>query len=345
MNDGSRSRPATLNLRGVRGGFSAVSRLLLVLAFVAVSAGANADYQAGLNAYTSGDYQMAMQQWQAVVRQPESEVNPYIYAEAHYAIAKLYWQGQGVARDFYKAREWLEKAAALDHAGAMEKLGYLYTDGISVQQDFKQAFDWHSKAARLGDVDALYNLGIFYLNGWGVEQDFTMAKQYLAAASAQGDRAAEEALQQLFARDEAQVLQEITVTAEPVEVAAGDVSDATPIPEIPAPGPLPKEVEYSDAFVFQTEPWIETRNPEHYTIQVIGLTDIESLKSLVEGHESHAPWAIYTVQRSSGVLYILIQGEYETVEAARAAQASFPFKVSRRDETWIRKFGMIQKAL
>ena len=106
-----------------------------------------------------------------------------------------------------------------------------------------------------------------------------------------------------------------------------------------------EEERISETFVFQTQPWIESRNPEHYTLQVIGLTDIEDLKSLVTGHESHTPWAIYTIQRSSGPLYILIQGEYETVEEARAAKADFPFRVSRRDEVWIRKFGMIQKAL
>ena len=162
----------------------------------------HADYQTGLNAYANGDYKLAMQEWQAVVKQPPTAVNPAIYVETHYAIAKLYWQGQGVTRDYYKAYDWLLKAAKLGHAGAMAKLGYLYTDGITVQQDFNQAFEWYSKAARLGDVDGLYNLGIFYLNGWGTEQDTTMAKQYLAAASAQGDEAAEQALQQLLATDE-----------------------------------------------------------------------------------------------------------------------------------------------
>ena len=129
-------------------------------------------------------------------------------------------------------------------------------------------------------------------------------------------------------------------------VGAGHARDSLPAEEESRLTPLLQEEERtSQAFVFHTQPWIESRNPEHYTIQVIGLTDIEDLKDLVTSHESHAPWAIYTVQRSSGPLYILIQGEYETVEEARAAKAAFPFRVSRRDEVWIRKFGMVQKAL
>ena len=206
----------------------------------------NADYQTGLNAYANGDYKLAMQEWQAVVKQPPTAVNPAIYVETHYAIARLYWQGQGVPRDYYKAYDWLLKAAKLGHAGAMAKLGYLYTDGITVQQDFHQAFEWYSKAARLGDVDGLYNLGIFYLNGWGTEQDTTMAKQYLAAASAQGDEAAEQALQQLLAMDEpvgaASAATEATGPAEKPGSSVGAASAATASQEDQSRlKPLPQE--------------------------------------------------------------------------------------------------------
>jgi TPR repeat protein len=164
------------------------------IAFLFCTITAQADYQAGLDAYNATNYRLAMQQWQAVIEAPPTATNPLIYAETHYAIAMLYWQGQGVSRDFYKAYEWLQQAAELNHAGAMAKLGYLYTDGIAVPQDLDQAFEWYNKAAKLGDVDGLYNLGIFYLNGWGTEQNTTLGKQYLAAAAAQGDEAAEAAL-------------------------------------------------------------------------------------------------------------------------------------------------------
>jgi TPR repeat protein len=169
---------------------------------VALSSTVFSDYQTGLDAYSNGNFRLAMQEWIEVTEQPPASVNPAIFAEAHYAVARLYWDGQGVTRDYFVAHDWLTKAADLGHSGAMAKLGYLYTDGIAVQQDFEQAFDWYSKAAKLGDVDGLYNLGVFYLNGWGTPPDRTMAKQYLAAASAKGDAAAEQALQQLLQEDE-----------------------------------------------------------------------------------------------------------------------------------------------
>lgn len=153
-----------------------------------------ADYQSGLDAYNSGFYANALRDWKQVADSPPSNTIPPIYAETLYAIAMLYWVGQGVTKDYYLASTWLHRAADLGHAGAQAKLGYLYTEGIAVEQDYKQAFQWFTKAAKQGDIDGQYNLGIFYLNGWGTEQDTTLGKQYLAAAAAQGDEAAEAAL-------------------------------------------------------------------------------------------------------------------------------------------------------
>jgi hypothetical protein len=169
--------------------------------FLLLNMPAVADYQAGLDAYTAGNYTTAMKQWQAVAAGSRYDENPIIYAEAHYAIAMLYWQGQGVAQDYQRAYDWLVKAAGMSHAGAQAKLGYLYADGNVVPQDLNRAFEYYEKAARQGDVDGQYNLGIFYLYGWGTVQDTTLARQYLAAASALGDEAAEQALQRLLADD------------------------------------------------------------------------------------------------------------------------------------------------
>jgi hypothetical protein len=173
-------------------------RKVLLLCIVFVIPSLNADYQSGLDAYQAGDYTTAMQEWQEFAAAPRTSLRPAIYAETYYAIAMLYWQGQGVHRDYYQARDWLVRAAEFNHAGAQAKLGYLYSDGVAVPKDLDQAFGWFSQAARQGDVDGQYNLGVFYLNGWGTEKDETMGMQYLAAASAQGDEAAEAALQNLL---------------------------------------------------------------------------------------------------------------------------------------------------
>ena len=48
----------------------------------------------------------------------------------------LYANGQGVAQDYAKAREWYEKAADKDDATAMRNLGMLYANGLGVTQDY-----------------------------------------------------------------------------------------------------------------------------------------------------------------------------------------------------------------
>jgi tetratricopeptide (TPR) repeat protein len=304
------------------------------------------DYQAGLDAYTAGDYTGALAAWREVAAQPAAAVNPAVYAETHYAVAMLYWQGQGVVRDYFEAKEWLLKAANLNHAGAQAKLGYLYTDGIAVAQDFDQAFEWFNKAARLGDVDGQYNLGIFYLNGWGTAQDKTMAKQYLAAASAQGDVAAEEALQSLLN------MPEKTTGIRQLETG-GDVTDAAPEVKSRAGHAVAAEStpaeQASDPALHKGKPvhildesWILAQNPAHYTIQVIGLSSKERTERLIENFDHLAPLAIFTVQRSFKPIHILIQGSYPELDMARQQRDVFPSEINPPEQLLILKFGKIQ---
>jgi hypothetical protein len=264
-----------------------------------------ADYQAGLDAYTAGRYSTAMEQWQAVATGGRQDENPVIYAEAHYAIAMLYWQGQGVLQDYQQAYDWLVKAAGMNHAGAQAKLGYLYTDGNVVPQDLNRAFEYYEKAARQGDVDGQYNLGIFYLYGWGTEQDTTMSKQYLAAASVQGDEAAEGALQILLAGETG-----------PADNRGSTILD---------------------------ESWILAQDPSHYTLQVIALGSYEKVEALVQGYDQLAPFAIYAVPGDSRPLYILLQGNYAQLDAALTARDTFPRGIQKADQLRIRQFGKVQE--
>ena len=64
----------------------------------------------------------------------------------------LYDNGQGVAQDYVKAREWYEKAADKGDAGAMSNLGALYDNGRGVAQDYAKAREWYEKAADKGDA-------------------------------------------------------------------------------------------------------------------------------------------------------------------------------------------------
>jgi hypothetical protein len=278
-------------------------------------------------------------------------VSPAVYAEAHYAVGMLYWLGQGVKEDYLEASEWWRKAAALGHGGAQGKLGYLYSEGITVERDYQQAFEWFDKAAKQGDVDGQYNLGIFYLNGWGVERDTTMAAQYLAAASAQGDVAAERALQDLLPelaraggakqavdREGGPRIKSGVTKPEPgVTKPESGVTKPEPGVTKPEPG--------DPGTAFETPGWILAQDPNHYTIQVIGLSSMSRLEDLVRGHERLAPFAVYAVNKADNPLYLLVQGVYADAKSARVAAARFPAAIQAREELWIRKFGKVQETI
>jgi hypothetical protein len=344
-----------------------VAILLLLGAGVAA-----ADYQDGLNAYTYGDYARAMTEWRAVTDGPATAVSPALYIEAHYAVAMLYWQGQGVAVDFRQAHDWLLKAADMGHAAAQARLGFLYTDGEAVARDHQQAFEWFSKAAKGGNVDGLYNLGIFYLYGWGVAQDTALAAQYLAAAAALGDEAAKQALPQVLEQIEAEspeaVGGRLAADAEdipesraqsalpqddaaPEAVGGRSAADTEIAPESRAQSALPQEQsapvreDREQGSLLLDESWIREQNPQHYTIQVVALRSRESVEELIRDYVEFAPFAVYTVQKGTRPLYVLLQGDYPDVESARLGKERFPRKIQRQDALWIRRFDMVQRLL
>ena len=65
-----------------------------------------------------------------------------------------YANGLGVVRDYAKAREWYEKAAAKDNTTAMLNLAVLYHNGQGVARNYAKAREWLNKAADRGDVHA-----------------------------------------------------------------------------------------------------------------------------------------------------------------------------------------------
>ena len=96
----------------------------------------------------------------------------------------------GVAQDYAKAREWYEKAADKGDASAMTNLGVLYDNGQGVAQDYVKAREWYEKAADKGDAGAMRNLGLLYDNGQGVAQDYAKAREWYEKAAENGSAAA-----------------------------------------------------------------------------------------------------------------------------------------------------------
>ena len=93
------------------------------------------------------------------------------------------------------------------------------------------------------------------------------------------------------------------------------------------------------------ERWILARDPEHYTIQVIALSHQEKLHAFIAEHAGPEPFAIYRQTRYDRPLWVMVRGDYADVESAREAAGSFPAGIQKRENLWIRKFGMVQRLI
>jgi hypothetical protein len=112
----------------------------------------------------------------------------------------IYYNGEGVEKDYDKAFKWYEKAAQQGDAVAQCSLGVMYGNGQGVAQDYAKAKEWCERAAEQGHAAAQYNLGVVYDNGQGVAQNYAKAREWYEKAAQQGYTDAQKQLNNLKAK-------------------------------------------------------------------------------------------------------------------------------------------------
>nr|WP_304364281.1 hypothetical protein [Helicobacter suis] len=68
-------------------------------------------------------------------------------------------------KDYYKALEYLQKAADMGNVAAYSMLGGMYFNGEGVGKDYQKALEYSQKAAKAGVAEAYFNLGVMYYQG------------------------------------------------------------------------------------------------------------------------------------------------------------------------------------
>lgn len=101
-----------------------------------------ADFQAGRDAYESGDYATALKEWTPLAEQGD--------APAQNLMGAMYNEGDGVAQDYRGAVKWYKLAAKQGFALAQSDLGLMYLHGQGVTQDYKAGFKWIKLSAEQG---------------------------------------------------------------------------------------------------------------------------------------------------------------------------------------------------
>ena len=104
-------------------------------------------------------------------------------AEAQFALAEMYDEGEGVAEDHAQALRWYRLAAGQGYAAAQTALGRIYSTGAVVSQDFAEAFKWDQLAAQQGVAMAQFELGWLYRMGDGAPRDHVRAYMWFDLAA------------------------------------------------------------------------------------------------------------------------------------------------------------------
>ena len=160
---------------------------LLGLTLFAVEAAS--DYEDGVEAAFSGDFDTAFREFSQAAQQGLDL--------AQYNLAILYFTGQGVDQDYALAFSWTEAAALQGHVNAQANLASLYLEGTGVVQDVDKAIDWFSNAGRSGHANAAITLALMYRDGKPIKQDFVQAHAWAQVAQREEHPEAEGVLRDL----------------------------------------------------------------------------------------------------------------------------------------------------
>jgi TPR repeat protein len=128
--------------------------MIITVLFVVVGCGDQsqknaANYQEGIDAYTKGNFAVALEKIKPLAEQGD--------AEAQFRLGLMYREGKGVTQDVKEAAAWLSKAAEQGQVEAQENLGLSYAKGLGVERDWVQADKWFNIAAASGKETAINN--------------------------------------------------------------------------------------------------------------------------------------------------------------------------------------------
>jgi cell division septation protein DedD len=163
----------------------------ILLAALALGAGltlcqpAQADTKAGVDAWTRGDFAVAVKEWQAQAAKGDGD--------AIFNLGQAYRLGKGVKRDLARAEQLFGQAAAMGHLQAADNYGLL----LFQRGERANALPYLRAAADRGDPRAQYLLGISHFNGDLVPKDWVRAYALVTLAQQQGLPQAAGALTQM----------------------------------------------------------------------------------------------------------------------------------------------------
>ena len=155
------------------------------VAGVLVAVPAAADVKAGVDAWSRGEYRIAIEQWRPLAIAGD--------ADAQFNLAQAYKLGRGVPLDPALAESWFRKAALQGHVQAQDNYGLaLFQSGKKAD-----ALPWLEKSVARGEPRTQLVLGTMLFNGDGAARDYPRAYALMTRASASGLQSASQTLAQM----------------------------------------------------------------------------------------------------------------------------------------------------
>ena len=94
------------------------------------------DYQDGVDAYEQKDYKVALNKFTLLAIMGDDKSQAYL--------ARMYFNGEGVAKNGKEAEKWLNLSAAKGNLVAIVDLAAMYRLGqVGVQRDYTLAYKWY----------------------------------------------------------------------------------------------------------------------------------------------------------------------------------------------------------
>ncbi len=135
-------------------------------------------------------------------------------ADAQYRLG-MYYTGGYDPIDGEKGLEYLKKAAAAAHEGAVVACGRCYLLGIGTQRDAELAKSYLEKGMQMGNSDGEYYLGVMYYYALGVPADEDLGYRHMVSAADNGSAEAERQLNRFATEDTLDYLSKINELTRP----------------------------------------------------------------------------------------------------------------------------------
>lgn len=156
-----------------------------VFALMAGAVPAHADTKAGVDAWSRGEYELAVKEWRQSALAGD--------ADAQFNLGQAYKLGRGVKTDLDVALEWYRKAAAQGHVQAADSCGHL----LHYQKKISEALPFLIASSDRGEPRAQYLLATELFNGIHISKDWVRAYALMTRASSAGMASASRSLAQM----------------------------------------------------------------------------------------------------------------------------------------------------